>query len=121
VHGGVSGHSLAKASHPRGIVRAMLHIHRAERADALVAALGAVVAEPLDDAMAAEVVAVPTRGVERWLTQRLSARLGAAPGRADGVCANVAFPYPATLVGEAVAAATGVARDADPWVASRSV
>ena len=76
----------------------MLHIHRAERADALVAALGAVVAEPLDDPMAAEVVAVPTRGVERWLTQRLSTRLGASPGRADGVCANITFPYPAALV-----------------------
>ena len=61
----------------------MLHLHRAERADALVAALGAIVVEPLDDVMAAEVVAVPTRGVERWLTQRLSARLGTGPGRAD--------------------------------------
>ena len=59
----------------------MLHIHRAERADALVAALGTVVVDPLDDALAAEVVAVPTRGVERWLTQRLSTRLGATPGR----------------------------------------
>jgi exodeoxyribonuclease V gamma subunit len=99
----------------------MLHLHRAERADALVAALGAVVVDPLDDAMAAEVVAVPTRGVERWLSQRLSARLGATPGRADGVCANIDFPYPAALVGGAVAAATGVARDADPWLAARSV
>jgi exodeoxyribonuclease V gamma subunit len=99
----------------------MLHIHRAERADALVAALGAVVVEPLDDPMAAEIVAVPTRGVERWLTQRLSARLGATPGRVDGVCANIDFPYPAALVGGAVAAATGVPRDADPWVAARSV
>ncbi|HEV8628537.1 MAG TPA: exodeoxyribonuclease V subunit gamma, partial [Acidimicrobiia bacterium] len=99
----------------------MLHIHRAERADALVAALGTVVVDPLDDPMAAEVVAVPTRGVERWLTQRLSARLGATPGRADGVCANIDFPYPAALVGGAVAAATGVERDADPWVAARSV
>ncbi|HKN40071.1 MAG TPA: exodeoxyribonuclease V subunit gamma, partial [Acidimicrobiia bacterium] len=99
----------------------MLHIHRGERADALVAALGGVVVEPLDDPMAAEVVAVPTRGVERWLTQRLSTRLGATPGRADGVCANIAFPYPAALVGGAVAAATGVERDADPWVAARSV
>ena len=44
--------------------------------------------------MQAEVVAVPTRGVERWLTQRLSAVLGASPGRADGVCANVEFPFP---------------------------
>ena len=99
----------------------MLHIHRAERADALVAALGAVVVDPLDDPMAPEVVAVPTRGVERWLTQRLSARLGATPGRADGVCANIDFPYPAAVVGRAVAAATGVERDADPWVAARSV
>ncbi|HEY0397852.1 MAG TPA: exodeoxyribonuclease V subunit gamma [Acidimicrobiia bacterium] len=99
----------------------MLHIHRAERADVLVAALGAVVVDPLDDAMAAEVVAVPTRGVERWLTQRLSTRLGATPGRADGVCANIEFPYPAALTGGAVAAATGVERNADPWVAARSV
>ena len=61
----------------------MLHLHRAERADALVAALGTVVVEPLDDPMAAEVVAVPTRGVERWLTQRLATppRCHPRPGR----------------------------------------
>src|SRR2546430_2933675 len=99
----------------------MLHPHRPERADALVAALGGVVVEPLDDPMAAEVAAAPTGGVERWRTQRLSPRLGATPGRADGVCANIGFPYPAALVGGAVAAATGVERDADPWVAARSV
>ncbi|HET9769843.1 MAG TPA: exodeoxyribonuclease V subunit gamma, partial [Acidimicrobiia bacterium] len=99
----------------------MLHLHRAERADALVAALGAVVVDPLDDAMAAEVVSVPTRGVERWVTQRLATRLGASPGRADGVCANIDFPYPGSLVGGAVAAATGLTRDSDPWVAARSV
>jgi exodeoxyribonuclease V gamma subunit len=99
----------------------MLHLHRAERADALVAALGTVVVDPLADPMAAEVVAVPTRGVERWLTQRLSTRLGTTPGRADGVCANITFPYPAALVGGAVAAATGLDRDADPWAAARSV
>ncbi|MGH9039920.1 MAG: exodeoxyribonuclease V subunit gamma, partial [Acidimicrobiia bacterium] len=69
----------------------MLHIHRAERADGLVEALGDVVAKPLDDPMQTEIVSVPTRGIERWLTQRLSARLGAAPGRADGVCANIDF------------------------------
>src|SRR3954466_5065263 len=71
--------------------------------------------------MQAEVIAVPTRGVERWLTQRLSTRLGVSPGRADGVCANIEFPYPAAVIGGAVAAATGVERDADPWVAARSV
>ena len=99
----------------------MLHIHRAERADRLVDALAAVVSSPLDDPMQAELVAVPTRGVERWLTQRLSAVLGASPGRTDGVCANVEFPFPGRLVNGAVAAAVGVDRDADPWLAARLV
>ena len=99
----------------------MFHIHRAERADGLVDALGGVVGSPLDDPMQAEVVAVPTRGVERWLTQRLSAVLGASPGRADGVCANVEFPFPGRLVNGAVAAAVGVDREADPWLPARSV
>jgi exodeoxyribonuclease V gamma subunit len=99
----------------------VLHIHRAERADGLVAALGAVLTSPLDDPMQAEVVAVPTRGVERWLTQRLSGVLGTSPGRADGVCANVEFPFPGTLVTGAVATAAGIDREADPWLPARSV
>ena len=99
----------------------MFHIHRAERADGLVDALGAVVRLPLDDALQAEVVAVPTRGVERWLTQRLSAVLGASAGRADGVCANVEFPFPGRLVNGVVATAAGVDRDTDPWLPARSV
>ena len=32
---------------------------------------------------------VPAKGVERWLTQRLSHRLGAGPRGGDGVCAGV--------------------------------
>jgi len=99
----------------------VLHVHRAERADRLVAALGEVVAEPLDDPLAPEVVAVPTRGVERWLVQRLSTSLGASVGRADGVCANVEFPFPGRLVGGAVAVAAGVDRETDPWLPERSV
>ena len=71
--------------------------------------------------MQAEVVAVPTRGVERWLTQRLSAVVGASPGRADGVCANVEFPFPGGLVNGAVATAVGIDREADPWLPARSV
>ena len=38
---------------------------------------------------------VPAKGVERWLTQRLSHRLGAGPRGGDGVCAGRAFPQPA--------------------------
>ena len=41
---------------------------------------------------------VPAKGVERWLTQRLSHRLGAAPARRDGVCAGVRFTSPRSLV-----------------------
>src|SRR4051794_41263443 len=99
----------------------VLHLHRAERADGLVAALRDLLAVPLEDPFAPEVVAVPTRGMERWLTQRLSEGLGASAGRADGVCANVGFPSPRRLVSEAVAGATGVDPDAGPWVPGRAV
>ncbi len=84
-------------------------------------ALGALLRAPLADPFAPEVVAVPTRGMERWLTQRLSAWLGTSEGRCDGVCANVAFPSPRRLVADAVAAASGVQPDADPWLAEHVV
>ncbi len=97
----------------------MLHVHRAERADGLVAALGALLADPLPDPFAAEVVSVPTRGMERWLAQRMSARLGATAGRSDGVCANVDFPFPHRLVSDAVAVASGIEPEHDPWQPQR--
>ena len=65
-----------------------------------------------------EVVAVPARGVERWLTQRLSHHLGAGAG-GDGVCANVVFPWPSRLVADAVAAGSGIDPGDDPWRAGR--
>jgi exodeoxyribonuclease V gamma subunit len=99
----------------------VLHIHRAERADRLVEALGSVLERPLEDPLTPEQVAVPTRGVERWLSQRLAARLGTAGGRTDGICANVTFPFPGRLVGGALAGATGVDRELDPWLAERAV
>src|SRR5262249_9668259 len=84
-------------------------------------ALGALLADPLPDPFAPEVVAVPTRGMERWLTQRMSERLGVGGDRADGVCANVDFPSPRRLVGDAVATASGIEADSDPWLPERSV
>jgi len=89
-----------------------LHIHRAERADRLAAGLAEVLAVPPADVFAEEVVAVPARGIERWLTQQLSHRLGRLADREDGVCAGVRFPSPAALVAEVV----GV-EDRDPWAA----
>src|SRR5829696_4319269 len=99
----------------------MLHVHRAERADGVVDALAALLGEPSGDPFAAEVVAVPTRGMERWLTQRLSAGLGAQAGRQDGVCANVDFPSPRRVTEEAVAVAAGIAPEADAWLPERLV
>jgi exodeoxyribonuclease V gamma subunit len=99
----------------------MLHVHRAERADRLADGLAETLLAPLDDPFEPDVVAVPTRGIERWLTQRLSTRLGTTGDRQDGVCANVEFPFPGRLIQAALAAATGIDPENDPWVAGRSV
>jgi exodeoxyribonuclease V gamma subunit len=99
----------------------MLTVHRGSRGDVLLDGLGALLRHPPEDPFAPEVVAVPTRGVERWITQRLSELLGTSPGRADGVCANIEFPFPGRLVDRCAAAATGSDPDSDPWVPERLV
>ncbi|MDQ2626810.1 MAG: exodeoxyribonuclease V subunit gamma, partial [Actinomycetota bacterium] len=86
-----------------------LHLHRAERTDALADGLGALLATPPADPLTLDLVLVPARGVERWLSQRLSHVLGAGSGR-DGVCAGVEFRSPASLIAEI----TGTDGD-DPW------
>ncbi|MBF6327973.1 exodeoxyribonuclease V subunit gamma [Nocardia transvalensis] len=96
-----------------------LHIHRAERADTLADALAALLAKPLDDPFAAEVVAVPANGIERWLNQRLAGALGAVAG--DGVSANITFPTPSALAATVLADATGVPAEDDPWAPERLV
>src|SRR5688500_1563367 len=88
-----------------------LHLHRAPRTDVLADALGALLATPPDDPFAQELVLVPAKGVERWLSQRLSHVLGAGPS-GDGVCAGVEFRNPRSLVAEL----TGTT-DVDPWAA----
>lgn len=105
-----------------------LFVHRAERTDLLADALAEVLATSVLDPLAEEVVVVPAKGVERWLTQRLSHRLGTSGqpgggkgigtsgGRGDGVCAGVRFLTPSSLVG----LLTGRERD-DPWHPDRLV
>ncbi|HLR98816.1 exodeoxyribonuclease V subunit gamma [Mycolicibacillus parakoreensis] len=92
-----------------------LHLHRAERTDLLAERLGALLAVPPADPFTPDLVMVPARGVERWLSQRLSHLLGAGAA-GDGVCAGVQFRSPASLIAE-LAALTGItgADDADPW------
>jgi exodeoxyribonuclease V gamma subunit len=93
-----------------------LRIHRAERTDLLADGLAKLLRQPLDDPFAREVVVVPARGVERWLTQRLSHHLGAGARGGDGVCAGVSFVSPPSLV----ALLLGKERD-DPWEPDRLV
>jgi exodeoxyribonuclease V gamma subunit len=99
----------------------VLHVHRATRADRLADALAQLLAHPPDDPFAPDLVAVPTRGMERWLTQRMSGILGARAGARDGVCANVLFPSPHRLVVDAVATASGIDPEQDPWLPERSL
>ncbi|CRZ16217.1 exodeoxyribonuclease V subunit gamma [Mycolicibacterium neworleansense] len=81
-----------------------LHLHRAERTDLLADGLAGLLAQPPSDPFAQELVLVPAKGVERWLSQRLSNRLG--------VCAAVEFRNPRSLIAEL----TGTAEE-DPWSA----
>jgi exodeoxyribonuclease V gamma subunit len=92
----------------------VLHLHRAERTARLADGLADVLRTPLADPFAEEVVAVPAKGVERWLAQRLSTALGTGSG-ADGICAGVRFPSAGRLVDEALAAARGTDPRDDPW------
>jgi exodeoxyribonuclease V gamma subunit len=94
----------------------VLRVHRAERTAVLADALAGVLASPLPDPFAREVIAVPAKGVERWLTQRLSTTLG---GHGDAVAANLSFPSPTRLVDEAIAAAGGHEADDDAWASGR--
>ena len=96
-----------------------LHLHRAPRTDLLADALGDLLARPLADPLAQEVVVVPAKGVERWLTQRLSHRLGVGDGLregGDGVCAGVRFLQPRSLISLLL----GREND-DPWDPDRLV
>ncbi|OBF38988.1 exodeoxyribonuclease V subunit gamma [Mycolicibacterium peregrinum] len=81
-----------------------LHLHRAERTDLLADGLADLLSHPPTDPFAQELVLVPAKGVERWLSQRLSNRLG--------ICAAVEFRNPRSLIAEL----TGTAED-DPWSA----
>ncbi len=90
-----------------------LRLHRAPRADRLAEALAALLADPLADPFGEELVLVPARGVERWLSQRLSHHLGRGAAD-DGVCAGVRFRSPRSLIAEITGLAHAHGAD-DPW------
>ncbi len=95
----------------------MLHIHRATRSDLLVERLATVLATPLADPFDADLVAVHSRGIERWIAQQLAHRLGIGASD-DGIAANIEFPFPGTIVHTAIASVAsnqGAAAPSDPW------
>ncbi len=111
-----------------------LHLHRATRADRLAAGLGELLAVPLQDPFATEIIAVSSPGVERWLVQQLATQLGrttpdtppapddaSEPVSGDGICAGIDFWSPRRLTGQALATVTGIDPRADPWRPHRSV
>ncbi len=99
----------------------MLYLHRSERADGLLVPLADILAEPLDDPFAAEFICVPTRGIERWISQGLACHLGTSSGNSDGISANIQFPPPGALVAEIVSRASGRDPKTDPWFNGRSL
>jgi len=90
----------------------VLRLYTAERVESLLERLAAILAEPLDDPFAPEWIAAPSKGMHQWLRQQLSERLGAsAPGRRDGVVANIDLVFPGSLFGRVMQ----VGDDVDPW------
>jgi exodeoxyribonuclease V gamma subunit len=92
----------------------VLHVHRAERTALLASGLADLLSRPLADPFVQEVVAVPAKGVERWLAQRLSTVLGAGQA-ADGICSGITFTSAGRLIDDVLAAVRGVDPREDAW------
>ncbi|MGI9017525.1 MAG: exodeoxyribonuclease V subunit gamma [Euzebya sp.] len=100
----------------------MLSIVRAGRGDDLAGALAGRLRTPLADPLAAEQIVVNSRGMERWLSQCLSRHLGqSGDATGDGICANMAFPFPGEIIGRTIRAAGGPNPSHSVWSPERLV
>ena len=81
-----------------------LHLHRSNRSERLVDALAEILRLPARDPFAPDLVAVQSKGMERWLALELSARLG--------VLANVQWPFPRHLLSCVLDGVLGEAKEA---------
>lgn len=92
-----------------------IQLHRSDRPQRLVAQFAQLLAQRPADVFTPELVIVPARGVERWMTQQLAHTLGAT-GTRNGVCAGLRIMTPGSLV------SLLVDRDRDdPWHTDRLV
>ena len=109
-------------SQPATTFSNVLEVVTDSRLDNLAASLASRVTEPLADVMAPEWIAVPSAGLQRWLTLELSRRLGTSgSGRHDGVAGNLDLFFPGTLhhrvLGPEANGDSGVTPD--PWDVER--
>lgn len=88
-----------------------LVVHRSQRAEDLVEALAALLAEPPGDPFARDAVVVHSRGLERWLAMQIADR--------NGICAQTDFLYPSALLGLVLQELLGPDADAAAWSAER--
>ncbi len=84
-----------------------MYVHRSNRVEVLVEALARVVARPLTSPLMREVIVVQSRGMERWLSIQLAARLG--------VWAGASFPFPRSFLDSVLCQVLETAGDADPF------
>jgi exodeoxyribonuclease V gamma subunit len=85
-----------------------LKLYTSNRMEALSASLAVLLRdEPLEDPLAAEVVIVQSRGMERWLSLELARR--------RGICAHISFPFPIHFVYDVFRHTLGNLPEASPY------
>ena len=85
----------------------MIHLYRSNRLEELFSALAEVIRDPIGSAIDPETIVVQSRSMEDWLSMELSRR--------NGICANVDFPFPHTLVKRVYNAIEG-REEEDNWL-----
>ena len=84
-----------------------LKLFTSNRLEILADQLAKVLAVPLASPLAAEVIIVQSRGMERWLSLEIA--------RLQGICANIRFPFPKAFVEESFVAVLGGATVAETF------
>jgi exodeoxyribonuclease V gamma subunit len=69
-----------------------LNIYTSNRLEILAERLSQMVKTPLSAALAAEIIVVQSKGMERWVSLEIA--------RHNGICANVRFPFPNSFLQE---------------------
>ena len=73
----------------------MWYLVQSNQLECLFARLAAVLAAPLEDPLAPEVIVVQNAGMARWLSQRIALHAG--------IAANIQFPLPARFIWQVLA------------------